>query len=101
MKSYLYAKEQLKKILHNLITREENSLDDYHLQRIKLTILSLDIPLVFQEDVDNIVLKIEAIIRSQYNIKTNLQTLSLAIIDLYTNIVQYITIQSINLCDRH
>lgn len=101
MKSYLYAKEQLKKTLHNLIIREENKLDDYHLQRIKFTILFLNIPNVFKEDADNIVLKIETMIRNQNNIQINLQALSLAMIDLYTNIVQYITLQSISSYDRY
>lgn len=41
MKSYLYAKENLKKLLHGVITREGNNIDDFHLQRIKFTITSL------------------------------------------------------------
>ncbi|HBW7922051.1 TPA: hypothetical protein MFG29_005057 [Klebsiella pneumoniae] len=100
MKSLYYVKEQLKKILHNLIVREENILDDYHLQRIKFTITSLDFPDVFRDSADNTVLIIEKMILNKEYFNVNLHALSVDIIDLYTNIVQYITVQSASQFNR-
>ncbi|HBT3787566.1 TPA: hypothetical protein MBI14_005239 [Klebsiella pneumoniae] len=100
MKSQYYAKEQLKKILHNLIVREGNILDEYHLQRIKFTILSLDFPDALRNAADSVVLKIESMILNKQNFNVGFYELSSDIIDLYTNIVEYITFLSASQINR-
>ncbi|WP_436916093.1 hypothetical protein [Klebsiella pneumoniae] len=99
MKSYLYAKENLKKLLHGVITREGNNIDDFHLQRIKFTITSLNLPLCLKHDAENITIKIEVMIQNKKNYNADLQYLSVALLDLFTNIVRYIIYQSIKFID--